>query len=816
MAERDVAPEVSVVDPDQGSARAPHALPRAGARRLRRVGTSLRGRRRRRRLLATCRPSRGPPCARRAHRGDRPLACAQPRDRARGAPDRRVHRRRRGRRPRVAAGSGRSPRREPRRRGGDRTDGLAALRPPLRALGLRPRRGQLPHLQRRVPHDALRAVGGFDRQFPHAAHEDRDLAWRIRDEVGEVRFEPRMRVEHPGRPFTARQWDRRGRLVVDDWLLLRRFGGAKASRLPLRYAPLASMTRRWVCGRASGTTASTARLAARCGVRASRAGQVAVGVWVTATSGATSRAAVRRPRRGSRARGCGSPTWDPSRNPAVGGAPGVAGLLLERLAERGASIDCYVAMSEESEHARGSSRWLDGIEFVVAHSGSASSAVVLTAAADEDGVDQVAPALSRRTARRDAGGPSPAVPYDVHLPVLDHRVLRRAVAAARGRPPLVLHPSVHAAGELRWMRSERVLADGLEGPWQPPRSCARGSQSARCDSVATRVAPTVSSRSPRRSGATSWRTTASTPTVSPSSPTASTSTASCRRPVPVRARRGRPRGRVGRSAHRPKGAGGRGGDRHALGDLQGARARTWSVRRRCGATTRGCSGARQRVGRAVGRVGRDEVARLVARSRCLVQLLAVRAVRPHGRRGARLRRARGRNTGGGCGPGPPRRGRARRRAGRRGGGDRRDPPSCSTRRGRACVPPARCRTEAQRFSPEWSPSRSSASQLRRAAGSDEGLVADAPAVAGSPGRPSRCRGPTARALRAVAVAAHERQEPAPNPGAPRSPRARRRRRARRPCPADRDDEVVGRVADGRGARGRGRPRRPAAPAGARR
>jgi glycosyltransferase involved in cell wall biosynthesis len=37
----------------------------------------------------------------------------------------------------------------------------------------------------------------------------------------------------------------------------------------------------------------------------------------------------------------------------------------------------------------------------------------------------------------------------------------------QGRPPLVLHPSVHAAGELRWMRNERVLSAALEGAWRP-------------------------------------------------------------------------------------------------------------------------------------------------------------------------------------------------------------------------------------------------------------------------------------------------------------------------------------------------------------
>jgi len=35
------------------------------------------------------------------------------------------------------------------------------------------------------------------------------------------------------------------------------------------------------------------------------------------------------------------------------------------------------------------------------------------------------------------------------------------------RPPLVMHPAVHAAGELRWLRAERPLAQGLEGSVQP-------------------------------------------------------------------------------------------------------------------------------------------------------------------------------------------------------------------------------------------------------------------------------------------------------------------------------------------------------------
>ena len=129
---------------------------------------------------------------------------------------------------------------------------------------------------------AVRAVGGFDLQLPHAAHEDRDLAWRVRDAVGEVRFVEAMRVVHPGRPFTARQWDRRGWLVVDDWLLLRRFPDAKASRLPTRLAPLASMLRRWLAvARADGGVGRSPRRLARFARIAG--GQVGVAAWVTAT-----------------------------------------------------------------------------------------------------------------------------------------------------------------------------------------------------------------------------------------------------------------------------------------------------------------------------------------------------------------------------------------------------------------------------------------------------------------------------------------------------------------------------------------------------
>jgi glycosyltransferase involved in cell wall biosynthesis len=58
------------------------------------------------------------------------------------------------------------------------------------------------------------------------------------------------------------------------------------------------------------------------------------------------------------------------------------------------------------------------------------------------------------------------VPYDV-IYQFSNLESFGVPSPGRGRPPVVVHPSVHAAGELRWMREERVLAAGLEGVFQP-------------------------------------------------------------------------------------------------------------------------------------------------------------------------------------------------------------------------------------------------------------------------------------------------------------------------------------------------------------
>ncbi|HUD70031.1 MAG TPA: glycosyltransferase [Acidimicrobiales bacterium] len=311
---------------------------------------------------------------------------------------------------------------------------------------------------------ALRAVGGFDRQFPHAAHEDRDLAWRVRSSVGDVRFNPAMRVVHPGRPFGARQWDRRGRLVVDDWLLLRRFPDAKASRLPVRVAPLASMLRRWrTIASAEGGIDGSPRRAARWARLA--AGQLAVAGWVTATQWRHHKDRSTAPAPGLERPALRIAYVGPVPNPRTGGAPGVAGLLLEALAARGSSIDCYVATSRETE-GPGELGGVPGIEVVAAHSRFGFERWYSRDRLTKMASHQVAAALARRRLAATLAARHRAVPYDVIYQCSNLESFG-VPGARQGRPPLVVHPSVHAAGELRWMREERVLSAALEGAWRP-------------------------------------------------------------------------------------------------------------------------------------------------------------------------------------------------------------------------------------------------------------------------------------------------------------------------------------------------------------
>ena len=299
---------------------------------------------------------------------------------------------------------------------------------------------------------AFLEVGGFDRLFPHAAHEDRDLAWRIMDAVGPVGFEPGMRVTHPGRPFRILPWWRRGRLVVDDWLLLSRHPHRKASRRALRFAPLSGAAHRWLSVARSERIVLSPRRAFRWLVVAG--GQLGLSAWMVLTRWKYLRLRDTRPVPGLRFSGWRIAYVGPSPHPRAGGAPGVAGLLIDQLLDRGHSVDVFVVASREDDDPRGLGE-REGLNYVVEHSKFAFEKWYSKSRLTKMMSSQLFAARGRRRLGRRLAALHQASPYDV--------VYQFSAMESFGIPrhlgiPVVMHPSVHAVGERRWHDREGHLS----------------------------------------------------------------------------------------------------------------------------------------------------------------------------------------------------------------------------------------------------------------------------------------------------------------------------------------------------------------------
>jgi glycosyltransferase involved in cell wall biosynthesis/GT2 family glycosyltransferase len=288
---------------------------------------------------------------------------------------------------------------------------------------------------------AFVAVGGFDRLFPHAAHEDRDLAWRVAVSVGPVGFCADMRVTHPGRPFTIRAWWRRGALVVDDWLLLARWPERKASRHSLRWAPLFSAAKRW-------RDAFQTRHALRWLVLAG--GQLAVAGWH-----AWRRWPLLADRSTQPVPGLAFPVariayLGPPPDPAAGGAPGVAGLLIGELLTRGVAVDCFVVASVEDDNPRALGD-RPGLAYVLERSPFQFARWYSKTRVTKMMSSQIFAAVGRRRLGRRLAALHRASPYDLiyQFSTFELFGVPKSVDA-----PIVSHPSVHAAGERRWFVRE--------------------------------------------------------------------------------------------------------------------------------------------------------------------------------------------------------------------------------------------------------------------------------------------------------------------------------------------------------------------------
>ena len=295
---------------------------------------------------------------------------------------------------------------------------------------------------------AFLAVGGFDRLFPHAAHEDRDLAWRVQRDVGPVGFDPSMRVIHPGRPFDVRSWWRRGVLSVDDWLLLLRHPERKASRRSLRWAPLTGATYRWLSVARDEHIVRSPRRLVRWLVVAG--GQLSVNAWTVLTRWSSLAERDVRAVPGLRFPGLRIAYVGPSPHPSAGGAPGVAGLLLDQLLQRGHCVDVFVVASREDDDPMGLGE-REGLSYVIERSRFRFGRWYSRSRVTKMMSSQIFAAYGRRKLARRLAALHRATPYDV--------IYQFSTVESFGVPrgidvPVITHPSVHAAGERRWHRIE--------------------------------------------------------------------------------------------------------------------------------------------------------------------------------------------------------------------------------------------------------------------------------------------------------------------------------------------------------------------------
>jgi glycosyltransferase involved in cell wall biosynthesis len=140
-----------------------------------------------------------------------------------------------------------------------------------------------------------------------------------------------------------------------------------------------------------------------------------------------------------------------------GGVPQVATLLLTALADLGHRIDCFTVTGPEPPPPRAAEH--PGIDLVTGHRAwrwnrwySRGGASLLTVASEQLTRARTQHALLAELLERHE-----REPYDLVYQFSQWELL--GLRAARHRlPPIVLHPQVHAAGELRWHRRERALS----------------------------------------------------------------------------------------------------------------------------------------------------------------------------------------------------------------------------------------------------------------------------------------------------------------------------------------------------------------------
>ena len=305
----------------------------------------------------------------------------------------------------------------------------------------------------------LVAVGGFDPAFRHA-HEDVDLGLRIA-ERGAVLFAEQMVVTHPGRHFAAKEYDRRARFMLDDWLVFRRHPALLGDRGGVGTAPLRITARRWAA------MLHDPKANVRTGTRVLRwvrlaFGQVGRMAWLTASDRRGHLGRPIDPRSGLRLDGLRIAYVGPVPSRQSGGAPGVEAAILTHLAMRGCSVDCYVPTSAHFTSPDDIAQ-VAGIRVIEGRSSFRFGRWYSSNPLAKMVSFQAFQAMSRSRLARVLAAEHAMDPYDVIYQCSSIESFGIPSPRTR-RPPLVIHPSVHAAGELRWLRREAALAARCGSP----------------------------------------------------------------------------------------------------------------------------------------------------------------------------------------------------------------------------------------------------------------------------------------------------------------------------------------------------------------
>jgi len=330
---------------------------------------------------------------------------------------------------------------------------------------------------------ALEECGGFYPGFPFAAHEDRDLGWRM-ELLGPVLFERSMVVEHPPRKFTVREWVLRGRMVKADWVMFLRHPESRPSRFPTRWAPLLLIVRRWV------KFAIDPQVVERSPARAFRLGILAIGQSTVAMAVTlTDWQRVRDAQAGTgpimersvrldtivEVRASGRPNaahsalriayLGPTPDSEKGGVIGTAWSVVQALSDAGHQVDCYLAEGGEGDPPQ-SLRNLPGVRVVWASSKWRYGRWYSNHPLTKFVTGQLNLARLRNRLVQLMAEQHEVAPYDVQYQYSTIESFGRRVRRSQ-LPPLVMHPSAHAAGELSWMCRERAISRRCEGRVRP-------------------------------------------------------------------------------------------------------------------------------------------------------------------------------------------------------------------------------------------------------------------------------------------------------------------------------------------------------------